>query len=82
MKTINEIAIQVAEKHITKHNATFEIIKLTTNENYLVIVNHPSTSIEELISISGLTPSVAEEYVYCRIHGIAAKLISKLHPKK
>jgi hypothetical protein len=45
-----------------------------------MVVTHPSltSSIEEAISTKNIHDDIAAEYVHCRVHGMAAKLISKL----
>lgn len=81
---IIELATNNAKIHIVKFGATFYIEPITPSKSYFVSVKHPdfSTNIEENINISDLPDNIIDEYVHCRIHGIAAKLISKLYPEK
>ena len=81
---MNDVAFGVAKEHILKLGGTFEFFSLPTKGNYLAIVTHPSLSanIEETMNTVGLTDSLAEEYVHCRVHAIASKLISRLYPYK
>jgi hypothetical protein len=41
-----------------------------------------TSNIEEVISVHNMPSDIAEEYVHCRVHGLAAKLLAKLHPEK
>lgn len=81
---IIELAANNAKIHIAKFGATFHIMSVIPNKNYFVSVTHPkiSASIEESINTADLPENIIDEYVHCRIHGIAAKLISKLYPEK
>ena len=81
---IIELASNNAKIHIVKFGATFHIMSTIPNKNYFVSVTHPKilTNIEESINTAGLPENIIEEYVHCRMHGIAAKLISKLYPEK
>ena len=79
------IAINIAKEHIDPHNAKFELIVANKDQGiYFAIITHPllSSKIEEAINTNKMPPTIAEEYMHCRIHGLAAKLISKLHPEK
>jgi len=82
---LHDIATDIAEAHITNQNAKFQFV--TINEikgSFLAVVSHASlnSDIEEVINTNGLPLEVAEEYIHCRIHGLAAKLIAKLYPEK
>jgi hypothetical protein len=78
---LTDIANRIAKVHILQHNATFEIYPISLeNQAYYMVVTHPSltSSIEEAISTKNIHDDIAAEYVHCRVHGMAAKLISKL----
>lgn len=80
-----DIAMAIAKEHIANHNAKLELLTLNvTKGSFWAIISHPSLNynIEEAISTNGLPTEVAEEYMHCRIHGLAAKLISKLYPEQ
>lgn len=81
---MNDIAYGVAKAHVLKHGATFELLILPTIGNYVAVITHPklTAKIEETINTAGLSQSLAEEYLHCRVHALAAKLISKLYPYK
>jgi hypothetical protein len=81
---MNDIALGVAKAHILNHGATFELLHLPTIGNYLAVITHPKlpTKIEETINTAGLSQSLAEEYMHCRVHSLAARLISRLYPYK
>ena len=80
--SIKDIAIGVAKEHIDSHGATFELVLLQGKGKYLAAITHPKllNNIEETIIISELSQSLAEEYMHCKIHALAAKLIAKLYP--
>lgn len=85
MSKMHEIANDIANAHIVTRDAKFELVSLNdTENNFLAVVTHPKLSykLEEAINVNGLLSEVAEEYMHCRIHGIAAKLISKLNPQR
>ena len=81
---MNDIALDVAKAHILGHGATFELLPLADKANYLVVITHPKlpNKIEESINTEGLSQSLAEEYLHCKVHALAAKLIAKLYPYK
>jgi len=79
---MDEIAFGVVRAHILPHGATFELFPLTVKGNYLGVITHPSLAnkIEETINTAGLPQALAEEYMHCRMHSLAGRLISKLYP--
>lgn len=84
MDKIVELATNNANVHITKFGAEVKIATIVSNKLYFVSINHPKLvfSIEESINVAGLPNDLVEEYVHCRVHGLAARLISKLYPEK
>lgn len=81
--SISNIAQNIVKAHIAKYQAKFELTEVSAN-NYFAVVSHPklSSNIEEHINLNGLPEDIAVEYMHCRVHGLAAKLISKLYPEK
>jgi len=81
--SIKDIAQNIAKIHIAKYEAMFELTEVSEN-NYFAVISHSklSSNIEEHINLNGLPKDIAEEYMHCRVHGLAAKLISKLYPEK
>lgn len=85
MTNFNNIADEIAKVHILTHNAKLEIFAINENQtSYMVIVSHPllTSNIEEVISLRKMPSNIAEEYIHCRVHGLAAKLLAKLYPEK
>jgi S-ribosylhomocysteine lyase LuxS involved in autoinducer biosynthesis len=81
-KIIN-IVSGVARAHITNHNAEIYCSPVSTDTGvFIVSISHPSMAnvIEEAINIKGLSSEIAAEYVHCRMHGLAAKLLAKIYP--
>lgn len=82
---IKTIASAIAKAHILTNNATFKIEAVNNQQTkYITVVSHSmlANDIEEVISIEYMPFEVAKEYVHCRVHGLAAKLLAKLHPEK
>ena len=82
---MHDVANAIAKAHILPYNAKFEFTSLNKEQTkFLCVVSHPTlnANIEENINTYGLPFDIAEEYVHCRVHGIAAKLLSKLYPEK
>lgn len=85
MTNVKKIADAIAKVHILTHNAKLEIFAINENQTrYMVVVTHPmlTSNIEEVVSVHNMPSDIAEEYVHCRVHGLAAKLLAKLHPEK
>lgn len=85
MTSIKKIADAIAKAHILNHEAKFDFFMIDDiDTSFMVVVTHPllSSSIEEVINVRKMPNNIAEEYVHCRIHGIAAKLLAKLYPEK
>lgn len=85
MPNLFYIGNAIAKAHIEPHNATFELVPLNQEQtNYLCIVSHSmlNSNIEENINTNNLPYEVAKEYFHCRVHAIAATLISRLYPEK
>lgn len=81
----HEIAFGVARAHILNINAKFDFIFIDKQKgSYLALISHPllSSNIEEIVNTHNMSAQVAEDYVHCRIHGLAAKLLAKLYPEK
>jgi len=85
MIIIKNIADAIAKAHMLTHEAKLEMFAINENQtSYMAIVTHPmlTSNIEEVISVHNMPSDIAEEYVHCRVHGLAAKLLAKLHPEK
>jgi hypothetical protein len=84
MNNFQEIVSGIVKTHILKHNAKFDFIVISKEKSsFLVIVSHPmlSSNIEEVINTHKMPPEIAEDYVHCRVHGLAAMLLSKIYPQ-
>lgn len=84
-QTMNNIASAIAEQHITPHGAKLQLLTVCTETNkFLALVSHPDlhSYIEEFINVNNMKQHVAEEYMHCRVHGMAANLLAKLYPDK
>ena len=79
---ITKIANAIAKAHILHHKAEFNVVAVS-DTSYLCTVTHKDRSliIEEVINTSNFPQDIAEEYMHCRIHSLAAKLIQKLYPE-
>lgn len=85
MTTMKKIADAIAKAHILNHEAKFDFIMINEiDTSFMVVITHPLLphSIEEVININKMPANVAEEYLHCRVHGMAAKLLAKLYPDK
>jgi len=80
---LDKICTGIVNSHISKHQAAFNISEVSNN-NYYAVISHPklSSNIEEHINLNGLPEDIAAEYLHCRLHGLAARLISKLYPER
>jgi hypothetical protein len=80
---LDKICIGIVKAHISKHQATFDISEVSQN-NYYAVISHPklTSNVEEHINLNGLSEDIAIEYLHCRLHGLAASLISKLYPER
>jgi hypothetical protein len=80
---LEKVVEGIVKAHITKHQGNLDLINIRDN-NFLAIVSHSSLSskIEEHINLIGLPEDIAMEYMHCKIHALAAKLIAKLYPEK
>jgi hypothetical protein len=73
------IAKEISRKYIETYGGTLEI-EYRGSGNYFLLLTNGDIKISDQVNISGMSEVVWRQYVYCRIHEIAAKLIRKLHP--
>jgi hypothetical protein len=73
------IAKEISRKYIETYGGTLEI-EYRGSGNYFLLLTNDDIKISDQVNISGMSEVVWRQYVYCRIHEIAAKLIRKLHP--
>lgn len=80
---IVDLAYSTAQAHIYPYGATFLFISVAhEKKSYFVKIDHVKCVIEEQINLYGIPENIIEEYVHCRLHGMAASLIGKLFPLK
>lgn len=76
-----EVVNGVATAHINPHGGTLMFSKVDGSlDVYSAIVAYNGKTIEETINTFGMPGFIAEEYVHCKIHSLAAKLLQKIHP--
>ena len=73
------IAKDISRKYIETYGGTLEI-EYRGSGNYFLFLTNGDIKISDQINIIGMSETVWKQYVYCRIHEIAANLIRKLHP--
>lgn len=73
------IAKEISRKYIETYGGALEI-EYRGSGNYFLLLTNADIKISDQVNISGMSEVVWRQYVYCRIHEIAAKLIRKLHP--
>jgi hypothetical protein len=73
------IAKEISRKYIETYGGKLEI-QYRGSGNYFLFLTHDDISFSEQINIVGMSETVWKQYIQCRIHEIAAKLIRKLHP--
>jgi hypothetical protein len=79
--SLEEVANGVAKAHITPHGGKMKFDKLDhTLGIYHAVVSYNGGTIEETINTFGMPGLTAEEYVHCKIHSLAAKLLQKIYP--
>lgn len=79
--SLEETANGVAEAHIAPHGGKLKFGKLDhAHGTYFAVVLYNGGSIEETINTCGMSGIIAEEYVHCKIHSLAAKLLQKIYP--
>jgi hypothetical protein len=78
---LEDVANGVAEAHITPHGGIMIFNKIDGPLGiYSAVISHNGKTIEETINIFGMPGIIAEEYVHCRVHSLAAKLLRKIYP--
>jgi hypothetical protein len=73
------IAKEISRSYIEIYGGKLDI-QYRGSGNYFLSLTHNDISFSEQINIVGMSEAVWKQYVQCRIHEIAAKLIRKLHP--
>ena len=80
-QTHETIANAIAQAHILPHNATFSFNAVDEMlEVYMAKVSFGEKTYEETINTLGMPNNVAAEYIHCRIHSLAAKMLQKMFP--
>lgn len=74
-----EISKEISRKYIEPYGGKLEI-QYRGSGNYFLFLTHSDISFSEQVNIIGMSEEVWKQYIYCRVHEIAAKLIRKLHP--
>ena len=75
------IAINIAKEHILPHGAMFNFYPVNDMlEVYMAKVSFGEKTYEETINTLGMPNNIAAEYIHCRIHGLAAKMLQKMFP--
>lgn len=67
-----------AEEHVAAHGATSNIHE--TKHGFYVILNHGKWSVDEMINLDNLPDNIKIEYLHCKLHALAAKLIGHVYP--
>ncbi len=81
MEEIRKVVETVAEEHITKHGVDLIFTELSHERAaYYVVLTHKRFVLQEQINLLGIPDDIVAEYLHCRIHALAASVLSKLHP--
>ena len=76
-----KIALAIAEEHILPHGANFNFSVVDEMlEVYMARVSFGNKTYEGTINTLGMPSDIAEEYIHCRIHALAAKMLQKMFP--
>ena len=79
MSTLIEEAQGVLDAHLTPHGATIRAEERDTDSLYITVAVGGKT-FDETILVAGMPAEVKGEYVHCRAHALAARVLAYMHP--
>lgn len=82
LERLTEIAQGVARAHIEPLGLTMTVspTEKPSLEGILIEVIHQGDRYVEHLCLKGMPEAAQEEYVHCRVHGLAARLIARHYP--
>lgn len=68
----------VVKAHITPHGATLTVSKNSTG--YFLTVKKGDWAESDVVLTAGIPDDIAGEYLHCKVHALAAKVIARSFP--